>query len=181
MEAITNVFFYCAIIATACFIIKGILYAVSGVDIEITSDFTSIAEHDFHFSFLSLESIFAFFMGFGWGGLVAVKQFGLSIITSLIVACVIGLIFSFISVYLMFLIKKLDHTVKKDLSTVVGQTAQAYTNLEPNSGGQIRITLNSKLCIKDAFNATTDTIKAFDNIKVIKYENNVLYVEKINK
>ncbi|MBQ3834243.1 MAG: hypothetical protein II816_01830 [Elusimicrobia bacterium] len=178
MEALINLFFYCAIVATICFIIRGIIYAVSGFDIEITSDFTSIADHDFHFAFLSLESIFAFFMGFGWGGLVAIKQFGLTITVSLIVAFFIGLIFSLISIYLMYLIKKLDHTVKEDLSSVVGQIAQAYTNLEPNSKGQIRITLNSKLCIKNAFNETNDSIKAFDTIKITKYENNMLYVEK---
>ena len=57
---LTNLFFFIAIISTLCFIIKAILYIMAGADIEISSDFTSITEHDSHFAYFSLETIFVF-------------------------------------------------------------------------------------------------------------------------
>ena len=176
---LTNLFFFIAIISTLCFIIKAILYIMAGADIEISSDFTSITEHDIHFAYFSLETIFSFFMGFGWGGLVAIKQFSFSVIMIFIIACAIGFIFFFVSVFVMKFIRNFEHIVKTDIKESVGQTAKAYTNLNPKCKGQIQLTLNSKFCIKQAFNNTQEQIKAFDLVKIIKYENDVLYVEKI--
>lgn len=178
ISALTNLFFYVAVISTICFIIKAILYIMAGADVEITSDFTSITEHDIHFAYFSLETIFSFCMGFGWGGLVAIKQFNFSITTSVIIAFIIGAIFFFISLFLMKFIRSFEHIVKVDPKEAIGQIAKAYTNLESNSQGQIQLTLNSKLCIKQAFNATNEQIKAFDSVKIVKFENNMLYVEK---
>ena len=179
ISALTNLFFFVAIISTLCFIIKAILYIMAGTDVEISSDFTSITEHDIHFAYFSLETIFSFFMGFGWGGLVAIQQFSFPAIMSLMLAFIIGCVFFFVSVFLMKFIRNFEHIIKVDPKEAVGQIAKAYTNLEPNCQGQIQLTLNSKLCIKQAFNNTQETIKAFDMIKVVKYENNMLYVEKI--
>ena len=66
----------------------------------------------------------------------------------------------------------------KDLSSSVGLSGKAYTNFAPKSGGQIEIDIDGQLSIETAFNDSEEVIKAFEQVKVIKFENNVLYVEK---
>ena len=84
----------------------------------------------------------------------------------------------FVSSYLMFCVKKLNKKVTKDLSKAVGCVGKAYTKFVPKSDGQIEISINNQLSIEPAFNDTDEDIKAFEQVKVIKYENNKLYIEK---
>jgi hypothetical protein len=59
-----------------------------------------------------------------------------------------------------------------------GSIAKAYTNFEPKGQGQIEITVNGQLSVEEAVNTSDEFIKSFDEVKVIKYENNKLYIEK---
>lgn len=173
-----NVFAAVSIFSTVFYIIKLALFIFIGGDSEVDANFDAVTETETSFSFLSVQSILAFFMGFGWSGLAAITQFEAEAKTALLIAIVIGLAFMYTSAYLMFSIKKLNKRIKIDYTQLTGKSGKTYTSIEPHSEGQIEISLNNKLSIINAINADNEKIEAFSLIKVIKVENNNIYITK---
>lgn len=174
-----NVFIGISIFSTTLFILKLIIFMFTGGDSEVDSDFTTETETETSFTFFSVQSILAFFMGFGWTGLAAVQEFQATKLIALLAAFIVGIFFMFCSAYLMFCIKKLNHTIKKDLNELIGKYGKTYTAFEPNGQGQIQIDFNNKLTILDATNLTNEKINSFEQIKVDKVENNTIYISKV--
>lgn len=165
--------------ATVLFVIKLLIFVLFGGDgTEVQADFNVETDSDPSFSFVSLQSILAFLMAFGWGGYSILKLTKLGQFWSLIGAIVIGIIFMHITARLMFSVKKLEKTVKKDKTTTVGKYGKAYSNFEPKGQGQIEIIYNGQLMVEDAINMTDEKIKSFEKVKVVKVENDIMYIEK---
>lgn len=172
-------FFQCvAIISTVLFVLKLIIFSIFGGDAEVEGDFDVADEVDTSFDFLSIQSVLAFLMGFGWIGWACLSQFGMRIRFAFLIALVFGFMMMYFSAWLMFCIKKLNHRVKKDFSKCAGLSGRAYTGFKPNGKGQIEIDFNNQLSIEEAINNSDCEIKSFENIKVVKYENGILYIEK---
>lgn len=174
-----NVFLVISLFSTIFYIVKMCLFLFLGGDIEVEADFDSLTDTDPSFSFFSIQSMLAFFMGFGWVGLAALTQFDVGVLVSLVCAFLVGVFFMFLSAWLMLMIKKLDKRIVVDLNTVVGTVGKAYTSFNPKSEGQIEIVVNNKLDIWKAVNLTDEKIEAFAQIKVEKVEDNKLYIVKI--
>lgn len=174
-----NTFAAIGIFATVFYILKLIIFSIVGGDIEVETDFDSFSDTDASFNFLSVQSILAFLMGFGWVGLALYAKYGIGAGFSIALAFCAGLFFMFISAWLMFNIKKLNKVVKIDLNELTGTQGVAYTSFAPNASGQIQIDLNNKLSTLDAINANESEIKAFDKIKVLKIEDNKIYIVKV--
>lgn len=173
-------YYYIAIFATIIFTIKLILFTITGGDgTEVSTDFTSEVDTDFSFNFLSVQSVLAFFMGFGWMGYAGIHQFKLSNWAAFGVAFAVGIAFLLGSAFLMFGVKKLEKNVKKDNSKALNQTGKAYTDFAPKGSGQVEIDINEQLSVVDAVNNTEEEIKAFEMVKVVKVENDLLYIEKV--
>ncbi|MBR1424015.1 hypothetical protein IJ579_00455 [bacterium] len=178
LNSVWQIYYYVACFATILFIIKLIIFMFIGGDTEVTTDFNTEFETETSFDFLSLQSVLAFFMGFGWMGYAGLRQLAISQILTLVCAFFVGLIFMFGSAYLMFSVKKLEKNVKKDKKTAIGHTGKSYTNFEPNGSGQVEIEINGQLTVANAVNTQDCTIAAFDLIEVIKVENEVLHIRK---
>lgn len=182
-EAFKNfwqIYYYIALFATILFVIKMSVFMIFGGDgSEVTTDFNTEYDSDSSFSFLSFQSILAFFMGFGWMGYAALKQFNLPQLTALLSALGVGLLFMASYAWLMFLARKLEKTVKKDKNTALDKIGKAYTKFEPKSQGQIEIEINGQLTVAQAVNNTDEVINAFEQVKVVKVENELLYIEKV--
>lgn len=178
-ENITSIYYYIAVFSTLVFIIKTLIFSFTGGEAEVFADFNTEFEAETSFDFLSIQSILAFFMGFGWVGLAGIKQWHLSLVLTVIASIAFGLVLMFLTAYLMFLIKKLNHKVVKNYKACIGTTAKAYTSFQPESEGQIEITLNGKLSIEKAINPSGETIEAFSQIKITDYKDNKFYIEKI--
>ena len=66
VESFWKIYYYIAIFATILFVLKLILFATVGGDTEVAADFNSEVDTDCSFNFISIQSVIAFFMGFGW-------------------------------------------------------------------------------------------------------------------
>lgn len=176
---IEQIFLYLGAFATVLFIIKTVIFTLSGGDFEIDADFNSLSETDISFNFFSVQSILAFFMGFGWMGLTAITKLKTSTTISVVIALAIGVVFMLGTAYLMYIIKKLDKTPRIDLNKCIGTEGKAYTSFEPNGEGQIEIEINKKLTVINATSICNENIDAFTQIKVEKVENKKLYITKI--
>lgn len=178
MEKIITAYFYVALFSTVLFLLKLVLFAFLGGDTEVEADFNESVETETSFNFLSVQSILAFLMGFGWLGLACLKQWEMNLGLSVVLSVAFGAILMYFSAWLMFCVKKLNHKVEKDYSKCVGLTARAYTKFAPNAQGQIEIVFNKQLSIEEAVNNTDKEIKSFSNVKVVKYEDGMLYIEQ---
>lgn len=173
-------YYYLAWFATIFFVIKLVIFSVfGGGDAEVNTDFNTATDTDSSFNFISLQTVLAFLMGFGWMGYTAVKAFGLGHFATFGSAFAVGLVFMFGTAYLMSMVKKLEKTVKKDKATALDKVGKAYTDFAPKGDGRVEIEINDQLTVVDAVNNTEDEIKAFDAVKVIKVENELLYIEKV--
>ncbi len=179
IENLTTMFMYIGIIATAIYFIKLLFFSISGADTDLPDGHIDLdgTDSDTAFSFLSIQSILAFFMGFGWAGLAAVKTTE-NFIAIFAAAIVAGLLLMGLSAYLTYLMKSLNKKETFDMNKIVGTVGKAYSTIQPKSNGQIEIEINSKLTVTDAFNDSEEEIKAFTPVKVIKYDNNIIYIVK---
>ena len=173
-----NAFYYIALGSTILFILKMLIFTIFGGDAEVQTDFNTSFETDASFDFLSIQSILAFLMGFGWLGLACLQNFELRLRFAVLIAAIFGFVMMYFSAWLMFCIKKLNHRVKKDFSKSIGLCGRAYTSFGAHAKGQIEITFNNQLSVEEAINDTDNEIKAFSNIKIVKYENGILYIEQ---
>lgn len=180
VESVWKIYYYIALFSTILFVLKLVLFATVGGDTEVAADFNSEVDTDCSFNFISIQSVIAFFMGFGWMGYSALKQFELSQLISFGAAFGVGIVFMFLTAYLMFLVKKLEKKVKKDKSTAIDQVGKAYTSFSPRSMGQIEIEINGQLSVVNAMNDTDEQINSFDVIKVTKVVDDMLYIVKNN-
>lgn len=180
MENFWKIYFYIGLFSTIMFVLKLAIFSLVGGDSEVVADFNTEMDTDCSFNFFSTQSVIAFFMGFGWMGYAGLQQFGFNQYINFPIAFGVGLIFMFVTAWLLFLAKKLEKVVKKDKSTAVGTVGKAYTNFEPHSKGQIEIEINGQLSVVEAVNESEESINAFDMIKVNKIEDEILYIEKNN-
>ncbi len=176
MENIINAYFYIAVGATAIFVVKMFIFAIFGGDAEVSTDFSDSFETDTSFDFLSIQSVLAFLMGFGWSGLACLQGLELRIRYTILISLIVGFLMMYFSAWLMCSIKKLNYIVKKDYSKCVGIKGRSYTSFAPHSKGQIEINFNDQLSIEEAINDSDNEINSFTNIKVTKYENGILYI-----
>ena len=173
-----NILFTIGLFATVLFVLKLVVFMIVGGDMEVDADFDAMTETETSFDFLSVQSILAFLMAFGWCGLVALDNFKLNMTFTLLIAVVTGFICMWFSAWLMFNIKKLNKKVVIDINELVGKTGKAYTKFEPKSEGKIEISLNNKLSILDAVNLSDEKIESFTEIKVEKIEDKKIFIVK---
>lgn len=176
-----KIYYYIALFSTILFILKLIIFNFIGADSEVFSDFNTEVDTDPSFNFISFQSIVAFFMGFGWMGYAALKQFEFPMMKSVVISIIVGILFMLGTALLMFAVKKLEKNVKKDKSTAINKVGRAYTSFNPMGLGQIEIEINGQLSVVEASNNTDESINAFDLVRVVKVNDDLLYIEKVRK
>lgn len=180
IENVLKIYFYIAVFATAFFALKLFIFSVTGGDSEVHSDFTAETDSDISFNFLSIQSILAFLMGFGWMGYTCIRQIGIDThLRTLLISFSVGVIFMCLNAFLMFFVRKLENNVKADKNTALNHMGKAYTSFAPRSMGQVEIQISGKLTIENAMNATDDQINSFDAVRVTKVVEGLLYIEKV--
>lgn len=178
--SVVDLFFWTGVVSTVLFIIKLAVFLITGGLSELSFDFDSITETDTSFNFFTVESVLSFFMGFGWIGLTFYKIWEMPLALSIFAGVVFGIFFACLYAYLLINVKKLDETPKVKDSDYLESTGKAYTKFTPHSEGQAELTVKGKLSIVNVFNDTDEEIDAFTPVKVVKIENNKIYIEKIN-
>ena len=173
-----QVFYNIALFSTIFFIIKLIIFMVFGGDTEVNADFNSEFDSDPSFNFISVQSLLAFLMGFGWMGYASL-EWKFSALISIVFAIAGGLILMSISVWLVFMMRKLNSTPKYDLNSLVEKTGTSYTKFDAKGTGKIQIEFNGKLETFEAWNETEESIESFKNIKVIKIVDNKIFIQEV--
>ncbi len=154
--------------------------AFDGIDVDvdmtgaeaIDANDASHVDSTAAFKLFSIQSIFAFLMGFGWMGLACRIEWGLTGFSSFLASMAFGVFAMLLSAYLNFQLKKLSGSSIYDVRTSVGQIGTVYLKI-PAKGmgqGQVEVSVSgSKRILKASSNG--GEISSFTTVEVIDIHN----------
>lgn len=180
IDIYSRVFLGIAAISTLLFVIKLLLMFIGGdvdTDIDTGTDFHHINSGN-AFVLLSVETVLAFLMGFGWAGLAVKNDWHGGNAFSMLIAAGFGFAMMVFMAFLMMQIKKLNKTPKYDIYDCIGTIGTAYTELKPERIGQVQIVMAGQLKVLNAINKSKEIISSFSQIMVTNVENNMLIVSR---
>ncbi len=125
-------------------------------------------DHGSGLGLFSSQTLGAFFLGFGWVGVAALKS-GLSTVAASVVAFVIGLGAMFAMLYMLKGLLKLQSQGNLDYSTVIGQEGTVYVTIpgsDEDGGGQIQINIQGRFTTASARKITPGPLKPGQRVRV---------------
>lgn len=153
-----------ALLGTAAFLVRLGLMVIGGIgdadvdtglDVDADLGDTDATDSTDAFNLLSVQSVAAFLMGFGWGGFGALVGFGWGLPRSLLVALGFGAFLVWMLGLLMKAMYDLQSSGNIDIEDAVGVAGAVYANV-PAAGegrGQVRVVITDRARI---YNAISD-------------------------
>ncbi|MBN1501298.1 MAG: hypothetical protein JW982_14155 [Spirochaetes bacterium] len=184
------IFFILAVFSSVFFILRVIVMIVAGgfdadasSDVSMHSDISSDGAHSVHadnsdsldsFHILSINSITAFIMIFGWIGLAAHRQFLFEEAISVFFAFLAGMSAMIATAYVFkFAMKLASSGSVFNINDLVGKKGNVYQRIDAEKGGKIQITSNDEITREiDAVSYDNSTIESFCTVEVVEVINN---------
>lgn len=138
---------------------------------------------DLNFKFFSIQTVCAFFMGFGWGGITSTVKWKLPFVESLAIASLSGLIIMGFAAFLLYHVRKLNHVPDTlNIISAVGTKGTVYSMIPESEGeGKVQIVVSGSLKIVAAV-SKEGPIDSFAEVEVIGLKDkNTLIVKKMEK
>jgi membrane protein implicated in regulation of membrane protease activity len=179
LTAAQHLFYLIAIASTAVLAIQLFLNLVglAGHDVDTTfaSDADAVGAHDgldahsTGLGLLSVRTVVAFFVGFGWAGVVLLNH-GQALFLAVLLAAVAGVLCMLLVFYLMRSILKLAETGNVNVENAVGQTGTVYIPI-PSAGkgrGQIQVKVQGRLREVAAVTDAAEDLPTGTPVQVVK-------------
>jgi membrane protein implicated in regulation of membrane protease activity len=178
-------FFYGIGIAAGAVTLVLVVLTVIGLD-HHDADFSgghdgSAAEHGDGSSLLSTKPITGFFLGFGWGGGIALDH-GLSLALATVIAAANGVVLMMLLAWAIKLIYSFRTDGTRKINDAIGAIGTVYVTLPPSraSGGQINVTFSGRLETVAALNAALRAVPSGEKVKVVGViDTNTVLVEPL--
>ncbi len=129
------------------------------------------AESTSVFKFLSIQTITAFAMGFGWGGLLGIRTLNLGIPESVGIGVLLGIAFAWFVVWCFKLIYSLESSGNISIRDAMHSEGTVSSTIEPGRTGRVRLTIGDR---QRAFAAITEgeSLSTGTRVRVTKINNN---------
>lgn len=181
-----------ALIGTALFLLRTVLLlagAHHGGDFDHGGADAHAGDHDNTkqdtagaFKVLSVQTITAFAMGFGWAGLAALNGFHKPILTCMLFAIVGGVAMVWLLALLLKAMHDLQSSGNISLDSTVGHEADVYVTV-PAKGhgtGQVRVVIDDRMRIYNA-SSESEAAPTSSRVRIIKAnDDNTLSVVPIS-
>ncbi|MBZ0166951.1 MAG: hypothetical protein K8I00_09095 [Candidatus Omnitrophica bacterium] len=170
-DMLTKVFWVCALTGTLFFALRTILMlAGSDLDADMDGMDGGMDMHsDAAFELISVNTITAFVMMFGWAGLTAYVQFKMTHSVSLIIAVGAGTLTMFITAWLFNMAKKLvSKGAVFKIEDTVGLNGSVYQRVPANGRGKVNVSMPGGILKElDAVSEDKVDIESFKTVKVV--------------
>lgn len=125
--------------------------------------------HDSGLSILSVRSVTAFFAGFGWGGVVAIRQ-GLSIPGATVAAVATGGALMAAVVGLMRGLYAMRSSGNLDYKNAIGVVGNVYLPIPPSmqGPGQVEVLVQGRLVVVPAFTRAPRRLPNGERVRVVE-------------
>ena len=132
-------------------------------------------------SLLSVKPITGFFLGFGWGGGIALDH-GFSLAVAALIAMANGVVMMVALAWLIRAIYSLRTDGTRQIDDAIGAIGTVYVTLPPSraSGGQINVTVSGRLETLAALNAALRPVASGEKVKIVGViDTNTVLVEPL--
>lgn len=148
--------------------------------VKLRADFNeNTTERKINFDNIFTEqAVFAFFVGFSGLGYVLSKFLKMNVWLTFVLSVIVGLIFMcFYDVWISKIQNK-NKIKEAELLKLVGKEGKNKKVLYPHSDGQIELLIDGQIVVTNILNNTGEEINEETQIKIVKLEKGVLFVEK---
>lgn len=125
-------------------------------------------EHESDLSFLSVRTVTALFVGFGWAGVIILNH-GHSVLAAIVGGVVTGLAFLLVTAFLIHNLLRLQSSGNLDYHNAIGVVGSVYTTIPgaERGGGQIELMLQGRLMMAEAYTRADRDLKPNSKARVI--------------
>jgi len=121
------------------------------------------------FKIFTMQSILAFFMGFGWLGLACRLEWGLGYFLSGSFACLFGTSLLLFTAFLMSQVYKLNAVRTRNLYQTLGDGGKVYLTIPENGKGKVQAVVDGSMKILDAV-SKSGRIEQFKEVEIVGVE-----------
>lgn len=174
-----QIFYGIAIVALFSLLVQGILSLFTGIG-DADADL-GVGDHGSGLSIFSVRSVTAFFVGFGWTGVICTKA-GLGLPLTIVLSILAGVLLMGTIILLMMSFLRLQSSGTLDYANAVGQMATVYVTIPPGqrSGGQVETFIQGRIVIAEALQRGAEPISPGTKVRVVeKLGSSTLMVEPI--
>jgi membrane protein implicated in regulation of membrane protease activity len=123
-------------------LLMGELGGDGALDLDLDLDIDGHTDHPgMEFGILSLQSISAFFLGYGWVGLAAYRFLNVGFTGAAVIAVLAGIGVAWLMVWLLRTFLKLQNNTNVSIHQTVGLEGEVYATVPPEGTGRGEIIL----------------------------------------
>lgn len=125
------------------------------------------------------QAVFSFFIGMGIFGYILSKFLKINVWLTIILSVIAGLGVMYYYCFCVSKIQNNDKIKEAELSKLVNKEGKNKKFLYPHSDGQIELLIDGQVVIKNILNNSNEEIAEEEQIKIVKMEKGVLFVERV--
>ena len=189
LSGLEQAFAIAALVGSVVFVIQLVMMMIGadhGADahapgMELGHD-VAHADADVAFQILSVQSVTAFVMVFGFAGFAMSRGSGFGALPSLGVAFAAGLAAMWLVAKAFALFRQMQSSGTLDLRNAVGQTGRIYLGVKPDVPGKIEVAIQGRLQIFDATSETGEALPTDTRVVVVRVESqNIMVVKRASE
>lgn len=157
------------------------LFGLGDHDADFSGSDLAAGDHLDGSSLLSVKPLTGFFLGFGWGGGIAL-DYNLPLGVAIVIALVNGSVLMVVLAFLIRAIYSLRTDGTRKINDAIGAIGTVYVTLPPSraSGGQINVTVSGRLETLAAINAALHAVPSGEKVRVVSVvDTNTVLVEPL--
>lgn len=156
--------FYGIAIAASALLVLQLVAMLFGADHDAFD-----GEHDSGLGLISIRSVTAFFTGFGWGGVVAIKE-GFGLTASIAIALVTGGVLMAAVVAMLRGFAALRYSGTLDYENAIGNVGNVYMAVPGAMGGpgQIEVLVQGRTTMVQAFTRAPERLPPRARVRVVE-------------
>lgn len=169
-----QVFYGIALLSSALLVVQLVLMLL-GLDVDGLDDADAGGV-------LSIRAVVAFFLGFGWAGVAAIRS-GLSLFPTLIISTGVGGLFMGGVLLLMRMLYGLRYSGTLDYKNAIGNVGSVYLKIPAGmkSPGQVEVMVQGRLMVVQALTRSGEDLTRDTRIRVVDVvDQNTLLVEPLD-
>lgn len=162
-----QMFYGVALLASALVVIQLVL-AVFGFDSDASADISGgDFDHGSGIGIFSTQTLAAFFLGFGWSGVVAIRA-GLSTLPAIFVAFGVGVVSMAAMFVMLRSLLSLQAKGNLDYDSAIGNEGTVYVTIpgSDQDGGQIQVTFQGRLTTASARKVSPGEMKPGERVRI---------------
>ena len=146
-----------------------ILLAVVGMDGHHDADISGHGDHDSGIGLITVRTVTAFFVGFGWTGAIMLNN-GYSVVAAIFAGAAVGTGFLLGTWFLIHNLLRLQSSGGNvDYNNAIGIVGTVYTTIPAAEagGGQLELMIQGRLMMAEAYTKASWNLKPNSKAKVI--------------